>query len=128
MDLVGIEDTRIIYLTQMRRPAGSAYLPDAAVKIADRYSFAKPPSLDDLFKDVRAFRMGKFQDVQINELGVYNDGLIVSGRCDSDLLDAFISDLLSWAETELGLVQTITAKPERHYESNVVVQASADLV
>jgi hypothetical protein len=128
MDLVGIEDSTIIYITQMHRPVGAEYLPDAAAKIATRYSFAKLPSLDDLFKDIHAFRMGKFQDVQINDFSIYRDGLIASGRCDSDLLDAFIADLLSWAEKELGLIPTITAKPETHYESSVVVKANCDLI
>lgn len=125
MELVQIENSRVILLTQMHRPGGQLYLPDAAKKLIERYSFVKGPILDQPTPYI--FSIGKFQDAQIAEFSIYNDGLIVSSASDTDLIDAFIKDLLSWIGKTFGFVQTLTAKPERYYESSLVVRSTCDL-
>ena len=127
MQLVSIEISQIIYLTQMTRPPGQPYLPDAASKLQERYSFAKFPSITELTSGSFAFAIGKFRDVQINELQVYPDGVIVSTRADTKILEEFLSDLLSWAEKELGLTPIAMAKPEKFIESAIVVKSETDL-
>ena len=129
MELVEIEASRIIFLTQVHRPAGQLYLPEAVAKLVARYSFAKFPSLDNILKtdEANVFSIGKFKDVQIYELKTYSDGVIVSAQCDSDVLDEFLSDFYNWTEKELGLVPKITAKPEKHYESQLIVKSEKDL-
>ncbi|MEJ0093781.1 MAG: hypothetical protein WDN46_10160 [Methylocella sp.] len=111
----------------MTRPGGQLYLPDAAVKLANRYSFARVPSLDKLSEPTQTFGMGKFMNAQIEDLSIYNDGIIINSRSDTDLLDAFLSDLLAWSDAELGLVQSIIAKPEKHYESSLIIKSEIDL-
>jgi len=98
MNLIGIESSRIIFLTQVHRPSGELYLPDAVAKIVKRYSFLKSPSPEQALP--YTFAVGKFQNSQIAEFSLYNDGLIVSSASDTDLLDAFLDDLLSWATKE----------------------------
>jgi hypothetical protein len=68
-----------------------------------RYSFAKFPTLDDLQKVTYLFGVGKFRDVQISECGIYNDGIIVASRCNTQLLNEFLDDLFGWTAKELGL-------------------------
>ena len=116
-----------MYLTQLHRPSGQLYLPEAAGKLVQRYSFTKFPSLEELSNPVRTFGMGKFEDVQIEEFNVYSDGIIVSSMSDTTVLDAFIEDFFDWAESELGLAPTIIAKPEKHYESKLIVKSEIDL-
>jgi hypothetical protein len=125
MDLVGIERSRIIFLTQVHRPSGQLYLPDAVAKVVERYSFFKAPSPDQAYPIT--FSVGKFQDVQISEFSIYNDGFTVSSASDTDILDAFIQELMSWASTDLGLVQVASSKSEKIYESSIVVKADTDL-
>jgi hypothetical protein len=125
MELTGIDNSRIIFLTQVRRPDGQIYLPDAIAKIVERYSFVKAPNPDDALP--YTFKVGKFRDSQIAELGIYNDGIIVSSASDTDLLDAFLDDLLSWSMKEFGLQQLATIPTEKFYESGVVVQSTTDL-
>jgi hypothetical protein len=127
VQLVSIEISRIIYLTQMTRPAGQPYLPDAASKLQQRYSFAKVPSITELTSSSFAFAIGKFRDVQINELQVYPDGVVVSTRADTEILEDFLSDLLSWAEREFGLTLIATTTPEKFIESGIVVKSETDL-
>jgi hypothetical protein len=125
VELVGIENSRIILLTQMHRPSGQLYLPDAATQLIERYSFVKGPTIDQPMPYV--FSIGKFRDAQIAEFSIYNDGLIASSASDTDLLDAFIQDLLSWVGKTFGFVQMATAKPEKYYESSVIVRSTCDL-
>lgn len=129
MELVAIDDTRIIYLLQLHRPTGQIFLPEAIAKLIARYSFAKFPPLEELSlrRDFNSFEMGKFQNVQIQELRIYGDGIIVSSRSNSKILDAFVDDLFSWSAKELGLVPVVISKPEKYYESSLVVKSSNDL-
>jgi hypothetical protein len=129
MELVAIENSRIIYLTQVHRPAGELYFPDASAKLVERYSFIKYPSVEEITRQQPlVFGIGKFGIIQINELGIYHDGIMVSSRSNTDCLDEFISDLFEWSEKELGLVKMLASKPEKYYESSIVVKSDIDLV
>ena len=123
MDLIGIENSRIVFLTQVYRPSGQLYLPDAIAMVAERYSFLKVPTAEQPLP--YTFGIGKFQNSQITDLSFYNDGLIVSSASDTDLLDSFLEDLLSWAAKEFGIVDRQT--PEKYYESTLIVKSRADL-
>ena len=128
MQLAAIESSKIIYLTQLYRPTGQLYLPEAAAALAQRYLFTKYPSLEDLSKNVQTFGIGKFENSQIQEMSIYNDGVIVSAMSNTKVLDAFLVDVLSWAESNFGLTQAVIAKPEKHYESMIIVKANLDLI
>ena len=123
MNLLGIENSKIIFLTQVNRPSGQLYFPDAIAAVVDRYSFVKAPSPDQALPYV--FNTGKFQNSQITEFSIYNDGFIVSSASDSDFLDAFIHDLLPWAIKEFDLVEV--GQTEKYYESTLIVQCTVDL-
>jgi hypothetical protein len=125
MKLLAIESSRIIFLMQALRPFGQVYLPDAIAKIKERYSFLKVPNADQPLP--LTFSIGKFRDAQIAEFSIYNDGFIVSSSTDTDLLDAFIEDLLSWAATDLSIEPLAGTTPEKFYESSIIVKAEGDL-
>lgn len=90
----------------------------------DRYQFQKHPSGDEFLSDNLAFQHGVFEEVGINDLTVYHDGLIVASRASTDLLDKFIEDLSQFAEQEFGIAHVDVPPHERHYESAVVVRMS----
>ena len=127
MKLLTIDSSRIVYLMQVHRPSGQLYLPDAVARIAQRYSFVKSPGMDQTTVFPLTFSVGKFNETQITELAIYNDGFIVSSASDTDLLDAFLGDFVPWAMKEFGYVELGTAKPEKFYESGIIVQSTADL-
>lgn len=126
MEFIGHDVSRIVYLTNIVRTEGSTYLPELAQLVIQRYSFLKFPNADDLQKDTQAFAVGKFGDVQINELNVYGDGIIVSGRCSTQKLEAFTQDLFDVVQG-LGYSQSDIFEPEMYFESSVVVRARKDL-
>jgi hypothetical protein len=127
MELVAIDFSRIIYLTQRVRPAGQLYLPDAVQKVAQRYSFAKFPSVEELARVPITFSLGKFKNVQIEEFQIYNDGIIVAAKANTEVLDAFMSDLFSWSEKEFGLTESLVAKPQKFIESAIIVKSTKNL-
>jgi hypothetical protein len=126
MELVSVDNSRIIFLTQVHRPAGQLYFPDAVGKLVNRYSFLKAPAPDQATHPF-VFGLGKFEDAQITELSLYPDGFIVSSASDTDIIDAFIRDLMSWAESDLGLVPMPGSKTETFYESSIVIKSKVDL-
>jgi hypothetical protein len=127
MQLIGHELSRIVYLTNVTRRGGGAFLPDVAQRVLQKYSFVKFPGVDELQKESQSFSMGKFQDFQIDDLKVYSDGIIVAGKCDTDILSAFVTDLFGWIKTDFGLEEVSILKPEMHFESGLVVKAERDL-
>lgn len=65
------------------------------------------------------FGVGGFNDTQIDDLTVYHDGLIVSARATSDVLDAFLDDLYAFVAADFGIEK---GTPEtRNYETSVIV-------
>jgi hypothetical protein len=103
------------------------YQPEALEKIVRRYLFAKFPTIEDLSKNERIFRIGKFKDIQISDFAIYGDGIIVTSASDSDLLDEFIDDLLGWSYEEFGMVPSVGSVPEKSYDSGLIVKSSVDL-
>jgi hypothetical protein len=97
------------------------FLPDTLNALIHRYQFQKTSTPDELLAGTLQFRQGVFNGVGINEFGMYPDGLVVSTKASTDLLDAFLDDLLQWAKTELGLVEMGVGPRERHYESALIV-------
>lgn len=77
--------------------------------------------MEELVGDVFLFNHGVFDGVGINEFGIYSDGILVASRANTDILDAFLDDLMSWARQELGIIETGVPPRERHYESALVV-------
>jgi len=129
MELIEIDDTRVVHLVNLRRLAGQPYWPEVAAKLIARYSFVRHPTIQDLTerRESIAFGVGKFADSQIQELKVYGDGFVVNARSNSNILDAFLDDVLEWASKELGFESLPNSKPERHHESALVLRAKKDI-
>jgi hypothetical protein len=127
MEIVEYGVCHVVNLMNMLRPAGAAFFPEIAAKVIAKYQFAKPPTLDDLDKEVVKFQIGKFNNVQIAEFSVYGDGVIANGKCPTELLEEFLKDVLAFSTKELGLVPVLPHRNELHFESTITVQAQADI-
>lgn len=128
MDVVGYEKNRVLRFAHAFRPQGAPFAPETFAKIIQRYSFAKHPTIEDLQKDGPAlFQIGKFQDVQIDQFGIYTNGLEATGRCSTEVLDAFLTDAISWGTQEFGFTFILQYRQEEHYESSIIVHSTVDL-
>ena len=103
MKLLAIEMSRVTALFQTTRPSGQPYLPHIAAQVAERYRFGSAPhSIEELGGNKAEFRHGLFEGNAIETLEVYNDGIIVTSRSDTDFIDRFIDDLVTWLENDHG--------------------------
>jgi hypothetical protein len=127
MEIIDYGLCQIVNLVNVFRPQGTAYLPEVAAKVAVRYQFAKPPNIDDLTKEIVKFQIGRFNDVQIAEFGLYNDGIIVNGKCPTEVLEEFLNDIFSFSEQELKFKKILEYRNELHFESIVTVKSDTDL-
>lgn len=127
MKLLAIEMTHVTSLFQLTRPQGQLFLPMAIALLKDRYSFAGASNpLERKDSDKLEFSHGIFDGNGIEELSVYNDGVIVRSRSNSDVLDEFLTDLRSFVESELGLVVIQTHQINRLYESILIAEFSSN--
>jgi hypothetical protein len=127
MEIIDYDVSQVIWLMNVFRPQGAPYAPEIAAKVVARYQFAKPPTLDDLGGSNLKFQIGKFNDVQITEFGVYNDGVTVTGKCPTEILEGFVNDVLAFSEQELKFVPILEERNELHFESKLLVKCDADL-
>ncbi len=127
MEIIGYGLCQVVNLRNVFRSQGAAYLPEVAAKVVAKYQFAKPPGLDDLGKEAVKFQLGKFNDVQIDEFGVYSDGVIVNGHCPTELLEEFLQDILSFGLKEIGHKPILSYRDELHFESVLMVHSKSDL-
>lgn len=106
----------------MTAKSGTPYIPDLLHAIADRYSFQKfPVSFEEIASETRIFQMGKWNNLQIDELGIYNDGVIAAAPSSTDVTNGIVDDLFNFVIGEYDF--EITSRREfRHYESAIVIE------
>ena len=128
MKLLTIEMSRVTALFRMARPSGQPYLPHVAAQLAERYRFGGAPnSIGDLGGNKVEFKQGLFEGNAIETLDIYNDGIVVASRSDSDFIDQFIDDLSLWLEKNHGLSVIETHTVRKMYDSTLLVETDGDI-
>ena len=128
MKLLAIEMSRVTALFRMTRPSGQPYRPDIAAQVAERYRFGSAPhSIDELGGNKDEFRHGVFEGYAIETLEVYNDGIIVTSRSDTDFIDTFIDDLVTWLEDDHDYSVIETHTVSKMYDSALLVETDQDV-
>ena len=128
MKLLAIEMSRVVALFRMARQSGQPYLPHIATQVIERYRFrGVPQSAEDLEKDRVEFKHGLFEDNAIDALEVYNDGILVSSRSDSEFIDKFIDDIILWLTKNHGLSVIQTHTVSRMYDSTLLIETDRDV-
>ena len=116
--------SQVTRLSQATRPQGQPYRPHLVFAIADRYLFqVKPETVADLEGLKLEFRHGLFHDQAIDSLEIYNDGIIVKSVSNTDLIDRFIDDLLTWLNRNYDYRFRETQTVGTMYESHLIVEA-----
>lgn len=128
MELVGIENTVLTRLFLATRPEGQPYLPRAAENFVGRYKFAAfPARIEELSADRVSFKHGLFNDVAF-DLDIFSDGVIVTSKSPSDVLDALLDDIITWMQTAIGLKKVETHPINTTYESYLIVHSAIGLL
>lgn len=128
MKLLAIEMSRITSLFRMTRPSGQPYLPFVVAAAEERYNFAKiPDSIDELIGNRIEFRHGLFEGSAIESVDVYDDGIIVASRTDTDVLDKFIEDFVEWLKNDHDHTMIRTHRISKVYSSTLLVESDRDM-
>lgn len=129
MKLLSIEMSRLTTLFHVTRAQGQTYIPHAAAGLVERYSFAEAPqSYAELSADRVDFKHGLFDGSAIHSLEIYEDGIVIESRSDTELIDAFLADLLAWLQSEFGLSMFKSRTIDQMYESNLIIHAEEKIM
>jgi hypothetical protein len=110
-------------------PSGGIAPNDIRSLIAERYGFTYVTSqsapLEQIQKEGFKFQMGKLhisnQTFVIEELSIFNDGIVVSAKT-TDAAEAFVSNLIQWAKDSHGFRIDETFWQKKLFLSEMTVQ------
>ncbi|WP_139247207.1 hypothetical protein [Hyphomicrobium sp. NDB2Meth4] len=129
MELVGFELSRLVSLSLTRRIAGQIYWPAALHALVERYHFSRhPSSYKEMTEEPISFAHGAFGDVAIDTFDIYSDGIIVTSRSRTDVLDEFVADVTEWMKVEFGMERLETHTISKIYESHILVRSDPTLL
>lgn len=130
MDVIGHDTSSLTALfLASRSPQGQLPLARAMGELIKRYGFAGfPTNVQQLEASRVEFRQGVFNDVGIESLSIYGDGIVVTSKSPTDILDAFLADVTEWMESAFGLKRVETHDINRAYESGLLVRSEAKLL
>jgi hypothetical protein len=132
MNLVSTETGRVLQLVVMEeiRPLSGLYMPTLYQELADRYAFAaRPQNYAEAIANGAKFQHGLLitqdREIEIKEIGVYNDGLIVDARNTEDA-EFILQDFAAWAVATFALRERKTIIP-KIFTSSITVEFNGTL-
>jgi hypothetical protein len=129
MELVAIDNSRVLRLFLTRRLSGQMYMPELCRSYSERYHFVvSPQSFEDMTSDPVSFSHGLFASSAIDQFSIYEDGVTVSAKADTELLDAFLDDVIDWSKTKFGLDRVETQAVSKSYESHIVFRSKKNIL
>lgn len=109
---------------------GSIYGLNLAKVCEERYGFLQAPRLladYDLSKGV-TFLHGYFeQRFVIDNFQLFDNGILVDAKVDTDECDKFLDDVLSWSQAAGMSIETNLSPPQRLYTSQIEIQSNVNL-
>ena len=129
MNLLAIENCRLTALFQIARIKGQLFLPEAALLLGSRYNFSTyPQSFEELSAEKIEFRHGQFEDVAIQTFEIYTDGVVISSRSDTDIIDLFLEDLSEWLKEDRDISFIKTHSINKIYDSTIIIQTDKSIL
>lgn len=103
-------------------PLSGYDLPSLVSAVAERYKFAKSPTIEETNKTGAKFRNGRLiaRKISINELAIHNN-LISATTTDTSDSEAVVNDLYAWLKEKFGFREP-TTKPLRAFQSDLIVE------
>ncbi len=120
MELISVHLARLVALIDVQAldPTGKMCVPQVYAEFSARYNFFKGPSSIeemDLAKGI-VFSAGHFEDLAIDEITLYPNGIVVDTRSSTDNAARVFDNILSTARESWGA--TVQSK-RRHYVSQL---------
>lgn len=132
IEVLAVRTARIIihFPTDELNPKGIALLPDVTTGLVERYGFLvypqKPEDYDAQQKGI-SFEMGKWNNVAIGRLAVYDTGVLVDTGSSTDDSEAILRDALTWAAETFGLALRPDWFNRKVYLSELIIKRERPL-
>jgi hypothetical protein len=121
--------TTQLFVPDEIQPTKGMYLPEMIRMVAERYGFAESPSVEATMKQGAIFKQGRFiiggNKFNISDMGVFNDGVIVSASDTKDS-EYILDDVLMWLKDTFGIREPKTIIPKTFF-SQVVVELESSV-
>jgi hypothetical protein len=131
VELLAVRTARtIVYATPEEiNPRGKAVYPGLTQALVERYGFmAYPQGLGDYDEEKGvAFGMGQWNDIAIDRLTLFNNGMVVDTRSSTADSEKIITDGLEWVSKTFGLIFRPDMIERRQYLSELVIRCNKPL-
>lgn len=110
-------------------PFGRIFYPDLVKELVIRYQFQKFPRDFSEFDESKGieFLEGKINNEVVWKLTIYNNGILIDTRSNTDLSQAIIEDALQWAKEKFGLTYERSMISHFAYVSNLTFYSDVNL-
>lgn len=123
MQLVNIEGSRVVSLAGIRAPTGQPFVLDVLGSLVNRYAFQHyPDKAPGAGVEAVTLSVGKWNNIQIDEIIAYGDGVVVNARAPTNEIEAFLEDVYSFIANEFGVIRIEKPGERKLFESAIVVE------
>jgi hypothetical protein len=133
MELLAVRTARLIAHLSVEElnPAGRPLAHNYMQAFVERYSFIKRPTTADEILDTQnkgvTFEVGKWNDVGIAKVVLYDWGVVVETNTSTDASEAILQDMLDWGAETFGMSNRPSLITQRNYLSELVVSSDVSL-
>jgi|ERR1043165_1213429 hypothetical protein len=131
MELLAVRLARLIvfFPTDELNPDGRRLLDNFLPAFIERYDFRKYPEKPDEFDEEKGvkFELGRWQDSVINQLILYNNGILVDTMSSTDNAEAMLKDAMTWAAESFKLQYRPDMLSRKAYVSEVLFRSEVTL-
>ncbi len=129
MQLKNILVSKTIRFVRGHSLSGGFFLPDLSLFMKEKYRFVEVPTKLQEFDSVRGvkFLHGQYKDVIINALEIYDNGLSVSTRVNTNYGDQLIDEVLDDAITKFGFEPENIPNLRKGYVSTLEIKLDKDI-
>jgi len=111
-------------------PRGKIFYPDIVSALVEKCGFHKFPQKLEEFDEVKGieFESGKWDDVVIETLKIYNTGLQVDTRVSTSESERILQEALKWATKEFGVVYSPQMLSRKAYVSDLIFRTDVPIL
>jgi len=131
IEILAVRTARFIihFPTDELNPKGRPLLPDITAALVERYGFMVYPQKPEDFDAAKgiSFEMGKWNDVAIGRLAVFDTGVLVDTGSSTDDSEAILKDALTWASETFQLESRSDWFNRKVYLSELIIKRERPL-
>lgn len=131
IEVLAVRTARFIihFPTDELNPKGQPLLPDVPNALVERYGFMVYPQKPEDFDTAKgiSFEIGKWNEIAIGRLAIFDTGLLVDTGSSTDDSEAILKDALTWASETFGLEFRSDWFNRKVYLSELIIKCNQPL-